>query len=335
MKNIYDDFSDEIVWIKERILEDSLALPESVKAVAQYYSSKRILVFLNKEQQTIMIDPELGRPIPYVVFWFAEALGLTDKNVAKKLALGLLYATLAYVILDDIIDEENNPSLLNITLSNIYLYNYLAAFDNLFDTTSSFWHYLADSLKQFMNNLSEDFTFKHEDHNILGIDPFSKQFLFRSCRSYSVLVMTILVAIAYSTKNEVKIPMIEQFWRNYAMAHRLHDDLNDWQEDLKMEDLNHSPILIYALQTYGEELKLSEEEVLGMFLRDDFVNKIYGVILDMVKAAKEDASTFNGVYLSRYMDEQVMFHTKNRNGLLRTNSSFQSELSSILKKESS
>jgi hypothetical protein len=329
MKNIYDDFSDEIVWCKKRILEDCKNLPESLIPLSQYYTSKRILVLPDKDRPVVMIDPELGRPIPYIVFWVTEALGL-DRNIAKRLALGLLYATLAYVVLDDIVDEENDPTLLNVSLGNIYLHNYLASFDGLFDASSGFWHYLADSTKRFMKSLYDDYSFKHGKHDVSEFDPLSEQFLWRSCGSYSILVMTILVAAAYATNNVEKIPALDRFWYKYAMAHRLHDDLNDWMEDLVMEDYNYSPILIYALQHYEEKTRLSEEKVLSMFMSDEYVNRIYSVIFDLIRAASVEVSSLNEIYLSRYLDEQVIFHTRNRDGLLKTTSSFQRELTNIL-----
>jgi len=333
MNNIYDDFSEELLWIKKMILKDGSSLPDSLQPVAKYYTTRRLIVLPGEGRQIFYIDPELGRPIPYIVFWFADALGLTNKNVARRLALGLLYATLAYVTLDDIIDEENKPAFLNVSLGNFYLHRYLATFDGLFDESSNFWYYLADSSKKFMKYLYEDFTFKHEKHNILDFDPFSEWFLFRSCKSYSILVMSIFAAIAYATNNETKIQMIDRFWTKYAMAHRLHDDLNDWMEDLKMDDLNHSPILIYALQNCRAGLKLSEKNVYSMFLCDDFVNRIYDVIFNLIEDARTNLSMFNGDYLSRYMDEQVRFHTRNREGLLKTNSFFQCELKRMLSKE--
>jgi hypothetical protein len=292
------------------------------------------MVLPDKDRPVIMIDPELGRPIPYIVFWFAEALNL-DKNIAKRLALGLLYATLAYVVLDDVIDEENNPTLLNLTLGSIYLHNYLATFDDLFEPTSEFWRYLADSNKNFLKSLYDDYTFKHEEHNILEFKPLSEQFLWRSCKSYSILVKTILVAITYATKNESKIPIIDRFWYKYAMAHRLHDDLNDWREDLEMDDLNYSPVLVYAIQNYEAESKLTEDKFLSMLMSDKYVHEIYDVIFKLIDAAKVEAQPLHGLYLSKYIEEQIRFHTRNRDGLLKTTLTFQNQLKNILMKGNS
>ena len=319
----------------KRIREETLTFPNSLRPLAEHYISKRLIIF--DKDRSIRLDPKWGiptrNPLPYLVFWFADAFGLEDREVTRRLALGLVYSSLAFAVLDDVIDQESQSTSRNVTLANMYLHRYLATFDDLFDPDSEFWHYLANSIKELMRYLYQDFTFKHEPSiDRSSFDPFSEPFLMESCRSYSVLVMTTLAALAYATNNETKIPLVNKFWNYYAMGHRIYDDLNDLQRDLRMDDFNNSSVLLYALQNIDKKSELNEELVWSMLLSSDFVERIYGAMLGFFKAAREDVSAFNCSYLTRFMDELISSHTRKRDSLLQTGSDFYKELSRILNK---
>ena len=107
---IYTDFSEDINWIRRSIQEETLTYPNSLKSLVEYYVKRR-LVILSDEAQRIKIDPELGRPVPYATFWFAEAFGIENKQVTRRLALGLVYSSLSTTVRDDIIDQEPSSEL--------------------------------------------------------------------------------------------------------------------------------------------------------------------------------------------------------------------------------
>ena len=116
------------------------------------------------------------------------------------------------------------------------------------------------------------------------------------------------------------------------MGHRIYDDLNDLQEDMRMDDYYNSSVLLYALQKADNKTKLDEELLWSMFLDTDFVKKIYSTMLDLFKRARKEASAFNCPYLSSFMDELISSHTQKRDTLLKTSSDFYKELSRILNK---
>ncbi len=331
MVQIYSDFSSDISWISERIREETSALPDSLRSLAEYYLEKRP-VFLPDRDRLSEIDRDLSRPTPYAVFWFADEFGLADREIARKLALGLVHSRMAFAVLDYIIDQESQSTSHSVALAGLYLHRYFTTFDDLFDPYSKFWHCLASYTENFMQYLYRDFTVKHEHCNMLKLDPFSESFLKESSKSYSALVETILAALAFLTNNETRIPIVNKFCEDYALAHRIHDDLNDWQEDLRTDNLNHSSVLTYALQKIGGKLRLTEELVRSMFLDTDFIEKIYGAILGFLEAAREDVSAFSSAYLSSFIDGQISFHTRRRGILLRTSSDFYKELARILNK---
>lgn len=324
---IYTDFSREINWIREMIQEEILTYPDSLRSLAEYYVRKR-LVILSDGARPIKFDPELGRPVPYAAFWFAEAFGLTNKQVAKRLALGLVYSSLATTVRDDIIDHEPSSDLHHFTLANMYLQRYLAIFDDLFDPDSKFWYYLASCIKELVRYEIWNLT-PIDEH---GFDPFSESFLKESSRYFSAVVMPTLAALAIATENEGKIPIVGEFLKHFSMGWRIYDDLNDWRKDLKVKNLNHSSTLIYALRNVGGKSNLDEEVVLSMFLSTDFLKKAYGAMLGFFRAARDDVLALSCSYLSRFMDEQISFHTRKRDRLLSSSSDFYKQLRKILNK---
>ena len=218
MVQINDDFLVEIRWIGERIREEALNFPNSLKPLAEHYISKR-LIFSTEKDGIIRLDPKLGLPtrniIPQVVFWLADAFGLKEIEVTKRLALGLVYSSLAFAVLDDTIEQETQSTSSNLALANMYLHRYLNSFEGLFKQDSKFWHYLATSIKEFTLLVYQDFTYKHESQDIDSLDPLSETFLLESSKSYSALVMTTFAAIAYVTNNEAKIPQLTKFFKKY------------------------------------------------------------------------------------------------------------------------
>ncbi len=138
--------------------------------------------------------------------------------------------------------------------------------------------------------------------------------------------------MAIYTDNEREIPTVSKFLEHFSMGWRIYDDLNDWRKDLKARNWNHSSVLFYASHNAGGTVDLSEEIVLGMFLSTDFIKEIYGALLGFLRAARKDASALNCPYLSKFMDEQVSFHTRRRDILLRSNLEFYEQLGNILGK---
>jgi hypothetical protein len=293
MVPIPNSFSDEIKWVGDRIREDTNTFSNSLKPLAEHYISKRLIFTVDKDEM-IRLDPKLGLPtrnfIPQVVFWLADAFGLENREVSKKLALGLVYSSLAFAVLDDAIEQETQSTSSNLALANLYLHRYLQSFDGLFEQDSKFWNHLATSIKEFTLLVCQDFTYKYDPKDVATIDPLSEPFLFESCKSYSVLVLTTFAAVAYVTNNETKIPLLTKFWNDYAMGHRIYDDLNDLHKDLRMSDYNNSSVLIYALKKAENKSKLDEELIWSMLLDNEFIDTIYNTMLGLFRRAKEDAS---------------------------------------------
>lgn len=322
---IYRDFSEDIRWIIDKIEEEIPLFPSSLKPLIKHYLGKRLYV-LSGSSKSIKFDPELGRPVPYATFWFAEALGYKDKQATRKLALGMVYSSIFTTIRDDVLDKKPSSGHYHLILANMYLHKYYSIFFDLFSPYSKFWYYLANCISEQVKydiwNLAANYD--------LSVDPFAESFLEESSRYFSAVVMPSLVALAIATDNEKKIPILSRFLRHFSMGWRVYDDLKDWHEDLNVDNLNHSSILIYTLQKMGGKFDLNEDAVMSMFLSPDFVRKTYSTILGFFKAAKKDVSPLNCTYLNRFMDEQISFHSRRRDELLRSSSDFYGQIRKVL-----
>jgi len=274
----------------------------------------------------MQLDPQIGRPVPYSTFWFAKAFDFTNEPVTRRLALGMLYSAIATTIRDDLLDQEPSSQLQHSTLANIFLHKYLEGFTDLFDSDSRFWYYHAISNKEQAQYEIWNLTY-HYEHSL---DPFSEAFLSESSRYFSAVVMPTLAAVAIAADNERQIPIVISFLKHFSMGWRVFDDLMDWRKDLKVKDLNHSSLLYSVKQNFEDRPTLNEETVLSMFLSDDFVKKMYGAILGFFKEAREDILPLNCNYLTRFMDEQLNFHTRKRDVLLQANSDFYNKLGKIV-----
>jgi hypothetical protein len=323
--DIYTDFSEDINWIRERIQAEINICPDSLKSLAEYYVKNRLLV-LSDKTRNVRFDPDLGRPVPYVSFWFAEAFGITNKEITRKLTLGLVYSSIAITIHDDIVDNELLSELSYFALEKMYFRKYLEVFNELFCPDSKFWYYLVDSIKELARYEGWNLTFNYEH----SFNPFSKFFLKESSRYFTAVITPTLIALAFISKNERKISMVKKFVKHFSMGWRIYDDLKDWCIDLKVKNFNNSSILIYTLQNVGKRAQLNEEIVQSMFLSTEFINKSYDAMLSYFNLARNDVLSFNCSYLSRFMDEQIRYQTRKRDILLQSSLDFYNQLYNIL-----
>ncbi len=322
---IYTDFSKDTIWMRERISEDLICLPNFLQPLLDHFVRRRLTILPSNDRST-QLDPRIGRPVPYSTFWFAKAFDFTNKPVTRKLALGMLYSAIATTIRDDLLDQKLSSQLQHSTLANIFLNKYLEGFTDLFYSDSRFWYYYAIANKELAQYEIWNLTSKYEH----CLDPFSETFLKESARYFSAVVMPTLVAVAIASDSERQIPTVSNFLTHFSMGWRVFDDLMDWRKDLTARELNHSSILYSVKQNFDGQLNLDEHSVFSMFMSDNFVKKIYNTILGFFKEAREDILPLNCNYLTKFMDEQLNFHTRKRDALLQTNSDFFKQLNIIV-----
>lgn len=328
---IYSDFRNEVTRLQKTHNRELASFPREIGAIAHYYLSKRLLILNDKN---IEFDGRLGRPVPYLAFWFADAFRLKDKQITRQLASSLMYISLWISMRDDLQDGRVaiNGKIVRehayVCLANIYFSKYLNIFRKIFPPESIFWYILTNCLDQCWKYESWSFLFTHNNNT----DPLSEKFLSKASSYLPAIMLPTLAAIALLTRNHTKIPFVAEFLKHYWMAWKIVDDIRDWQKDLKVQKYNHSSILYYSLKKAARQPRLGHEDIISTFSDENSVKKIYNTILEFYKAARHDAQKLGSIYLSKFMDLQIEFHTDERDSLLTSRVQFIRRLENMIEK---
>lgn len=324
---IYYDFKEDADWIRDRVRADIECLPHRLIKVGKRLTGKRLLVVADGVHFS-RFDPEVGRPVPYTIFWFADAFGFRDRKAIRSFALAMVYSSLVTTLRDDAVDLKGSmgerPLLLK--LANKFQRKYLGIFEDAFEPDSSFWRHLALAMDEQLRYESWNRAFTLKSCRA----PFSERYLEDSSRYFSAVVMPPLSALAVASGAEGRVEEIARFLRHFSMGWRVYDDLKDWRIDLGVEDMNHSCFLQYARRSSGRGEKLNEVDIMNLFLSEDFISNVYRPILLNFGKARDDILPFNAHYLTRFMDEQLNFHTRTRDAMLKRRSDFFGRLEGIL-----
>src|SRR5438309_10064617 len=89
---LYSDFADEIEWLRDVIGREVPAYPSAIRPLVLHYPRDRLMILPGGTPRNA--NPLLGKPVPYAMFWFADALGFSDSETVRRLALGLVYVSL-------------------------------------------------------------------------------------------------------------------------------------------------------------------------------------------------------------------------------------------------
>jgi hypothetical protein len=326
---IYSDFRNEVKQLQRRHNSELVSFPKQIGAIAHYYLSKRLLILNDKD---IEFDARLGRPVPYLAFWFADAFGLKDKQTIRQLAASLMYISLWVSIRDDLQDGRRAingkiPSeYAYFCLASIYYSKYINIFRDMFPSRSRFWYILANCLDQWCKYDCWSFLFAYNSNT----NPLSEKFLSKASSYLPAIMLPTLAAIALTTRNHTKIPLVAEFLKHYWMGWKIVDDIRDWQKDLKVQKYNHSSVLYYSFKKAAKQPRLDSEDVISTFSDENSVKKIYNAILKFYKAARHDAQKLGSVYLSKFMDTQIEFHADERDCLLRSRLQFIRHLENMI-----
>jgi hypothetical protein len=324
---IYSDFADEIAWVRERVREDLLALPPRERAVATQYVTERLKI-LPTSDSAGRIDPRLGRPVPYAAYWFADAFAQKDRAFIRRMGLCLVYNSLTTTFKDDLLDTVTSQAASLKSLVDYWSNKYNRILRSSFPPTSPFWK---------ANRFATEEWAKYDRWNLSFGDrsrsfPFSGRFLGNSSRYFVAVVFPVLAGIASASGREHQIPKIKRFLKEFSMGWRIFDDLMDWEKDLASRNYNHSSVLLRIRNDQASGERLGRDLVLSAFLGKEFVSDTYGAMLDFLREAQRSVRVFNGSYLSEFMKEQLDFHQRKRDELLKAGSLFFSRLRSAVSK---
>lgn len=274
------------------------------------------------------LDPEYGLPVPYGIFWFADALGCSDRSIVNSFALALVYSVISSTLRDDIFDNEElrGERAPMLELHEIFRKKYIEVFEEAFDRRSSFWRHLAHSFNDELRYEIWNRAFTTQTRQ----DPFSDRFLEDSSRFYYPVVMPPMAALAIASGAERELPRIVRFFKHVSIGCHVLDDLKDCMLDLRAEDMNHSCILLYAKQCMGGR-ELIEGDLASLLLSEGFVRGAYAPILRHFSKAREDIAPLGSRYLSKYADEQLSFVTRARDATLKGRAMFFESLEPLLR----
>jgi len=307
---IYSDFSEDIEWIRRRIASDVGSLPPALVPLAEYYTKGRLKVVKGSWAFRVP-DKRMGRPIPYLAFWVAGALGLADERLRRLSGLSLVYSSIATTIRDDISDSPAHNSG-KARLDRFWSRRYLETLKEVFPDQRGFKLVTSSAdaeWRRYTQWQSNPSAFGHPR-------PFSADFLRESSRYYIACALPPLSAIAYAVGRKEEVPRITRYLREFSMGWKIFDDLMDWERDLAVEEMNRSSVLIYIRNQMGHSEPVDRIDALSWFLSDQFVRNAYCAMVSFYLKARSAAEPLGDSYLTKFLDEQMRFQTDKRNALL-------------------
>jgi hypothetical protein len=291
-----------------------------VRQLANYYLKKRMFILTDKP---LKIDPRLGRPLPFLAFWFSNLFNFKDVKTIDKIALTLSYMALFVSIRDDMLDGKIESTGAHVCLANIYYNKYFQTFKGIIPPKSEFWFILSNCFNEWSKYESWDFSFTRSNNN----NPFSNSFLRASSKYLVATTLPTIASIAILTENKDKIQRIGRFLRNYWIAFKIVDDIRDLEEDSrKPPNINHSSVIYYLMSKIGQIEKFGPQSITGIFLNTDSINSIYDTLEKYLIAAHNDALMLKSDELLEFIDTQTSYYVDERNRLLRRKSHFYDRL---------
>ena len=308
---IYSDFDSEIAWISGQVARDVQSLDPSVRSLARFYTQVRLRV-LQGGRADWVIERRMGRLIPYVAFWFSDALGLTNSRLRRLSGLSLVYNAITIAFRDDIADSAStNKSGLE-GQQQFWAGRFAETLAEIFPDERAFRKAAASGEAEYRK-------YERWQSSPLAatqLRPFSAGFLAESTRGTVACILPSLVAIAHAAGRKKDVPRIERFLWEYSMAWRIFDDLMDWEEDLGVKDMNRSSVLMYVGNKIGHKQPVDRLDVLSWFLSEKFVEDAYGTMIGYFSKARSTVASFGSPYLDEFMKEEISFQIDKRKEIL-------------------
>ena len=300
--NIYTDFNSDVRWIKQTVRADLETLRPATQGVAHYYLTERIRV-LDTTDHRCATHPLSPRPIPYLAFWFAHAFGLEDPHVRRLLGLCLVYACLSSTPRDDLLDGSAFAPRQQTYLSDWFWQRYVATLEKLFDAESSIWQLLSKSRHDWEH--CDRWVLSEKRHEVA--DPLSAAFLRNSSAYLAALIFPTLAGVALLSNRTQEISAIRRFVSHYCMGWRILDDWRDWRDDLEANIQSNSVLAFLLIRArMSTRVPLTKHLVVTVLSDKAVVSRIYSAMARFCLAARREAANLQAVYVTRFIDEQLM-----------------------------
>ena len=300
---LYTEFASDLEWIADRLRVDYSTLPRSVKRVAKYYLSERVRA-LPLSSQVGRVHPLVARPVPFIVFWFSRALGLTCRETQRDLGLSFLYACLSVCPNDDLLDHRAFAPRHQLYLAHWFWDRYYRVFGDLFSSESPIWHILANCTAAWRRSDQRSLVPK----DMSGVAALSPRYLSMTSEYLRALMFPTLAAIALLSGKAHHLSVLRRFVWNYCIGWRIVDDLRDWRDDYTTGDRSQSCVIKLLLSRLKPRVRTSAEALACVLTNDLVTSEIYACIEKYYLRARREAEKLGAVFVERFVDEQLLGH---------------------------
>ncbi len=300
---LYTEFVDDIEWIVDRVRRDYSTLPPPVKKIAKYYLTERVRVF-PVSAQVGRTHPLVAKPVPFLVFWFSDALGLACRETQRSLGLTFLYACLSASPNDDLLDRRAFASRHQLYLAHWFWDRYYRIFSDFFPSGSPFWHILANCTAAWRRSDQRSLVPK----DMSGIAALSPRYLGMTSEYLRALMFPTLAAVALLSGKAHHLSVLRRFVWDYCIGWRIVDDLRDWRDDYATRNTSNSCVIKLLLSRLKPGVRASQDTLACILTDDSVTSEIYACIAKYYTRARREAEKLGAHYVERFVDEQLLGH---------------------------
>lgn len=211
-------------------------------------SQTKIILFIQQ-----MLKKDSQKQIPLIAYFFSLNLN-RQKEIPKELVVQLgvanVFGWIAYTIYDNFLDNQGDKHLLSI--ANVSLREASRIFEQILPQTT-FPHFFREIMDQLDNAnlweiahcritmLNNPFLLKD-----IPIPTYSNNYrqLAQKSLGHALGPLALLFFLGYK-KNSPQIKYCLNFFTHYLILKQLNDDAHDWEEDLRLGQINAVSALIF------------------------------------------------------------------------------------------
>lgn len=287
---LYEKFALKKIALKNTDQKTKALQSKIVSAAKKKFSlfnanlEKEALVRLDK---TLLGDKDGS--IVLLPYFFSHSLGKTGKNIPEELLISLglanLYGWIAYTIYDDFLDDEGDPKLLS--LANACLRELTKIFLGIAQKNDDFGKLFTRIMDKLDSANAWEVT-NCRTKNTCVIPEYGN-FIRLAERSlgHALGPLAILCSLGYKNGSR-EIKYTTKFFEHYLIARQLNDDAHDWEEDIKMGQINAvCADLVRKMNKKTLPKSFTEEEILA--LRNIFWNETIDTIAEQILSSGKSA----------------------------------------------
>jgi hypothetical protein len=287
---LYTDFKNRTDRLRNIIVENVSKYPKPLdKLGLEYLRAKGIIPGTG-----IIKGLQPNSP-----FWLQNAFDIENKDkVADTLWTGLVYLGLSYTARDDLIDNDKDPNIDLLALSNLFMADFINLHETIFPKDSKFWYIFSNSIAECYKAEVWEGT-----SDIYTITEFSEDFLLMLTKKHTwISVPTLWTFPLLAGRDDLVDPLVNML-KYYYIAHKLLDDLDDWEIDLQDKNFNFSStILFFILQDVNKIEQITCDEIRVSMITSNFIETILEIAVDYLFRSLSCIEKINTPYLKMFLE---------------------------------